>query len=315
MTGMSALLSTGGGLSVAAHTLEAHNRVVRSPVPPGGRPAGGAGRVSHITHRDIQAFAEDRVNLPKAQADINLRVEDVALPQHAQVSTLSGESRNDTSRRRCSASGIIEMAAIITPEVLVDDQRAGRVPLPIELVLAVRRMFDDQVRQAAPQPFGLAGDTAPRPAALGRTGFSGSARGGVPGPSLGELISIVLCYGIRDDPGSPYIEVLTDFTPDHSDSVNVRIALGRAAAAASPVPRPITHPRQLGRVPKGPLPRAPLEIMVAGKVRTVTTTSYQGYNGLQFSQSGRTVTAIARGHWTVIPAFTAITDLEQHLSR
>lgn len=137
----------------------------------------------------------------------------------------------------------------------------------------------------------------------------------MPTPRLGELTSIVLCYGLRDDPGSSYIEVLTDFTPGHSDTVNVRIALGRAAAPASPSTRPITHPRQLGRAPKGPLARAPLEILIAGKVRTVTTTSYQGYNGLQFSQPGRTITAIARGHWTGIPAFTAITDLEQHLSR
>lgn len=89
---------------------------------------------------------------------------------------------NDASRRRCSASGIIDMAAITTAEVLVDDHRAGPVPLPIELVLAARRMFDDQVRQAAPQPFGLAGDTAPRPAVVGRTHFSGPQGAACPPP-------------------------------------------------------------------------------------------------------------------------------------
>jgi hypothetical protein len=179
------------------------------------------------------------------------------------------------------------------------------------MITAARRMLDDQVRQAAPQPFGLVGDTEPHPAFVGRSAFSGSATGGVPTPGLGRLTSIALCYGIRQDPQSPYVEVLTDFTSDHGDTVNLRIALGRAAAQG----RQPDRLAQRARPPKGPLPRGRLQILVAGELRTITTTSYQNYSGLQFSHSGKTVTAIAREDWPNLPSFAVVTDLERYLAR
>jgi hypothetical protein len=179
------------------------------------------------------------------------------------------------------------------------------------MITAAQRMLDDQVRQAAPQPFGLVGDTVPRPVFVGGSAFSGSAPGGVPTPGLGALTSIALCYGIRQDPRSPFVEVLTDFTADHGDTVNLRIALGRAAAQG---PQP-DHLAQRARPPKGPLPRGRRQILVADKLRTVTTTSYQNYSGLQFSYSDKTVTAIARGDWPDLPSFAVLTDLERYLAR
>jgi hypothetical protein len=191
------------------------------------------------------------------------------------------------------------------------DHAERPIPVPLTWITAARRMLDDQVRQAAPQPFGLVGDSAPRPAFVGGSAFSGSATGGVPTPGLGELTSIALCYGIQQDPRSPYVEVLTDFTADHGDTVNLRIALSRAAAHG----RQPDHLAQRARPPKGPLPRGRLQILVAGKPRTVTTTSYQNYSGLQFSHSGKTVTAIARADWPDLPSFAEVTDLERYLAR
>ena len=185
------------------------------------------------------------------------------------------------------------------------------------MITAARRMLDYEVRQAAPQPFGLAGDPWPLPVFVGRSAFSGSAVGGVPTPRLGQLTSIALCYGIPEDPQSPFVEVLTDFTPDHADTVNLRVALGRAAAAWN---GQSSHPpdhlaRRRGRPPKGPLPQGRLQILVIGQLRTVTTTRYQNYSGLQFSHSGKTVTAIARGHWPDLRTFAVVTDLERYFAR
>jgi hypothetical protein len=197
----------------------------------------------------------------------------------------------------------------------VDDHRAPPVVVPLMMIAAARRMLDDEVRQAAPQPFGLADDTGPLPVFVGRSAFSGSAVGGVPAPRLGYLTSIALWYGIPEDPRSPFVEVLTDFTPDRVDTVNLRVALGRAVWAGQ-ASHPSDHlARRHGRPPKGPLPRGRLEILVAGQLRTVTTTSYQIYSGLQFSHSGKTVTAIARGHWPNLPAFAVVTDLERYVAK
>lgn len=198
----------------------------------------------------------------------------------------------------------------------MDDRRAPAVLAALTMITAAGRMLDDEVRQAAPQPFGLVGNTGPLPVFVGMSTISGSAVGGVPAPRLGQLTSIALCYGIPEDPQSPFVEVLTDFTPDHADTVNLRVALGRAAAWDGQSSHPPDHlARRRGRPPKGPLPRGRLQILVVGQLRTVTTTSYQNYSGLQFSHSGKTVTAIARGHWPDLPTFAVVTDLERYCAR
>jgi hypothetical protein len=79
-------------------------------------------------------------------------------------------------------------------------------------------------------------------------------------------------------------------------------------SARSPRPPPC-------RPPKGPLPKGRLQILVVGQPHIVPTTSYLNYSGLQFSHSGKTVTAIARGHWPDRPAFALVTDLERYSAR
>lgn len=193
------------------------------------------------------------------------------------------------------------------------DERKARL-VPPALIMAARRAFDAQVRAAVPEPFGLVGDSRPLPVFVGSSQFSGAAGSAAKATFLGELTSISLCYGSPDDPSLPYVEVLTDFTPDRRDTVHLRTALGRAARSAD-MARPPDHSARRDRPPKGPLARGLLEIVVVDRPRTIATMSYQKYNGLQFSHSGKTVTAITRGHWPDPTVFAVILDLEPYLSR
>jgi hypothetical protein len=54
--------------------------------------------------------------------------------------------------------------------------------------------------------------------------------------------------------------------------------------------------------------------MVAGSPRTAHAQIYQDHHGLQFSHTGLTVTAIARGGWPARPEFALVTDLEPYLA-
>ena len=78
-----------------------------------------------------------------------------------------------------------------------------------ELMAAMGRLSASELRELAPQPFGLVNDELRLPVSVGSFDLKGSA-----GPSA-LLTSMTLCYGIREDPLSPYIEVSTDFTLGH----------------------------------------------------------------------------------------------------
>jgi hypothetical protein len=136
---------------------------------------------------------------------------------------------------------------------------------------------------------------------------------GSAGPST--LTSMTLCYGIREDPLSPYIEVSTDFNQGHK-AVALRFELGRAAGRLDPL---LARERSWGgsgghRPPKGPLGRGRVEIVVAGSPRTAPTQIYRDFHGLQFRHSGLQVTVIARGRWPGRPHFALVTDLESCLA-
>ncbi|MGD0704917.1 MAG: hypothetical protein ABSA02_34150 [Trebonia sp.] len=178
-----------------------------------------------------------------------------------------------------------------------------------ELMAAMGRWSASQLRELAPQPFGLVNDELRLPVSVGSFGLEGSA-----GPSA-PLTSMTLCYGIREDPLSPYIEVSTDFTPGHK-AVALRFELGRAAGRLDPrLADGLPWGGGRGhRPPKGPLGRGRAEIVVAGLPRTAHTQIYRDFHGLQFRHSGLPVTAIARGRWPDQPKFELITDLEPHLA-
>jgi hypothetical protein len=113
------------------------------------------------------------------------------------------------------------------------------------------------------------------------------------------------------DPLSPYIEVLTDFTPDHKGTAALRFELGRAVGRASAGPGEHVRPGGPGhRPPGGPLELGRVEIVVAGSARTAPAQSYRDFRGLQFTHAGLLVTVIARGRWPERPQFALVTDLE-----
>jgi hypothetical protein len=126
---------------------------------------------------------------------------------------------------------------------------------------------------------------------------------------------VTLCYGLLDDPLSPYIEVLTDFTPDHRNTAALRFELGKAAGRARAGPDEHVRPGAPGhRPPRGPLERGRVEIVVAGSPRTAPAQSYRDFRGLQFTHAGLLVTVIARGRWPERPQFALVTDLEPYLA-
>jgi hypothetical protein len=177
-----------------------------------------------------------------------------------------------------------------------------------ELMAAMGRLGASQLRELAPQPFGLVNDELRLPVSVGSHVLEGSD-----GPSA-LLMSMTLCYGIKEDPLSPYVEVSTDFRTGRK-AVALRFELGRAAGRLDP--RLAGGPPRGGeghRPPKGPLGRGRVEIVVAGSPRTAHTQVYRDFHGLQFRHSGLSVTAIARGRWPDQPQFALVTDLEPCLA-
>ncbi len=184
------------------------------------------------------------------------------------------------------------------------------------LITAFGQAMASQARASVPQPFGLPEMQLPK--------FLGSLRQAVqaqptditarPAP-LGPITSMMLCYGIPEDPQSEYLEVLTDFTSAHKDSVSLRSAIGQAVGMENDRRAGTSgRPRRRYPAPRGSLRGRLLDIVVAGQARTVHTQAHQNFNGLQFTHSGRAVTVIARGHWPERPAFDLINDLEPYLT-
>lgn len=168
-----------------------------------------------------------------------------------------------------------------------------------ELMAAMGRLMASQLRSLAPQPFGLVNDELRLPAFVSDHSHQASA---VQDIMSAPVTRMTLCYGIREDPLSPYIGITTDFTPDHSETVALRFELGKAVSG--PGHRP----------PRGPLGHGRLDIVVAGSPRTAQTQIYQNFHGLQFTHSGLLVTGISRGPWPPQPRFALITDLEPYLA-
>jgi hypothetical protein len=161
------------------------------------------------------------------------------------------------------------------------------------------------LRALAPQPLGLVNDDLRLPAFVGS-----HLQGGQPE----TVMSMTLCYGIAEDPLSPYIEVLTDFTPEHFATVQLRSVLSEAAGREkSHQESKAEQEHRRHRPPRGPLAARPLEVLVAGRERTVSTKSYDGFHGLRFSHAGMVATVIARGSWPYRPAFDLIRNLEPYL--
>ena len=176
----------------------------------------------------------------------------------------------------------------------------------VSVIAGWGRMMASQLRTLAPVPLGLVNDDLQLPA------FAGSHRqGGDPE----TVMSMTLCYGIPEDPMSPYIEVITDFTPDQSETVQLRSLLSKAAEREKSRQEGMPeHERRRHRPPRGPLAAGTLEISVAGQERTISTKSYDGFHGLRFSHAGTVATVIARGTWPARPTLDLITNLEPYLT-
>lgn len=176
----------------------------------------------------------------------------------------------------------------------------------VSVITGWGRWMASRLRTLAPQPLGLVNDD------LGLAAFVGShLEGGQP-----ETVkSMTLCYGIPEDPLSPYIEVLTDFTPEHSETLQLRSVLSEAAGREKSRREAIPeHERRRRRPPRGPLAAGSLEVSVAGRLRMVSTKSYDAFHGLQFSHAGLVATVVARAAWPDRPAFDLITNLEPYLT-
>jgi hypothetical protein len=187
----------------------------------------------------------------------------------------------------------------------------------VQIMVAMGRHMASQLRKLAPKPFGLISHEAGLPA------FVGSHTQGVSTENVARLrqqgippaiTSMTLCYGTPEDPDSPYIEVFTDFTVNHHDTVSVRYALGKAVSSENARLAGQLERGSAGKTPAGPLDRGRLRIMVDGQPRTVRTQTYQGFHGLQFSHSGLLVTVLARRAWPEHPEFAVVTDLEPYLA-
>lgn len=188
-----------------------------------------------------------------------------------------------------------------------------------EMMAAMGRLMASQLRIVARQPFGLVNNESRLLAFVGSHSQGAQIEQPVNAGqaiTLAPVSSVTLCYGIREDPLSPYVEVLTDFTPDHSSSVGLRFALAHVADQPdTPLAGDMRHRGPARPQPsRGPLERGRVQIVVAGSPRTVNTQIYRGFHGLQFIESGLQVTVIARGHWPQQPEFTLVTDLEPYLA-
>jgi hypothetical protein len=187
----------------------------------------------------------------------------------------------------------------------------------VQMAAVMGRRMADELRKLAPRPFGLINQEAELATSIGSyaQGYStdslaGNRQQGEPAP----LTSLTLCYGAPDDPQSPWIEVFTDFTASHEDTVSIRYALGKAVSSE--------NARLAGELehgdppdpPRGPLERGQLQIVVAGRSRTVRTQTYQDFHGMQFSHSGLLVTVTARRSWPDQPDFAVVTDLDPFLA-
>lgn len=176
----------------------------------------------------------------------------------------------------------------------------------VSVIAGWGRMMASQLRTLGPVPLGLVNDDLQLPA------FAGSHR---QGEEPETVISMTLCYGIPEDPLSPYIEVITDFTPDQSETVQLRSLLSEAAEREKSRQEGMPeHERRRHRPPRGPLAAGTLEISVAGQERTISTKSYDGFHGLRFSHAGTVATVIARGTWPARPALDLITNLKPYLT-
>jgi hypothetical protein len=176
----------------------------------------------------------------------------------------------------------------------------------VSVIAGWGRMMASQLRNLAPVPLGLVNDDLQLPAFVGS-----HLQGGQPE----TVMSITLCYGIPEDPLSPYIEVITDFTSGQTDTVQLRSVLSDAAEREkSRHEGTPEHERRRNRPPRGPLAAGPLEVSVAGQRRTISTKSYDGFHGLRFRHAGMVGTVITRGTWPDRPAFDLIANLEPYLT-
>jgi hypothetical protein len=184
----------------------------------------------------------------------------------------------------------------------------------VQMMTAIGRTMASQLRALRPQPFGLVNDVL-LPAFAGSCYQSAAADSGPHASPLGAVTSMALCYGIPEDRQSPYLEVLTDFTPGHRDTVSLRSAIGRVIAAEKSRQQGVhAHLNPRHAPMRGPLGGGRLEIVVEGKARTVRTASYETFQGLQFSHPRGAVTVTARGNWPERPAFSLVADLEPYLA-
>jgi hypothetical protein len=148
----------------------------------------------------------------------------------------------------------------------------------VQMAAAMGRRTANELRKLAPKPFGLINQKAELATSIGSyaqgyttEGLAGNRQEGEPAP----LRSMTLCYGTPDDPQSPWIEVFTDFTANHEDTVSVRYALGKAVSCENArLAGELEHSDPLNP-PPGPLERGQLQIVVAGQSRTVRTQSYE----------------------------------------
>lgn len=176
----------------------------------------------------------------------------------------------------------------------------------VSVIAGWGRMMASQLRALAPVPLGMVSNDLRLPAFVGS-----HSQGGQPE----TVMSMTLCYGIREDPLSPYIEVITDFTSDQSETVQLRSVLSEAAEREkSRQEGRAEHQRRRHRPARGPLAAGTLEVSVAGQRRTVSTKSYDGFHGLRLSHVGLVATVIARGTWPDRPALDLITNLEPYLT-
>jgi hypothetical protein len=176
----------------------------------------------------------------------------------------------------------------------------------VSVIAGWSRMMARQLRTLAPVPLGLVNDDLQLPAFVGS-----HSQGGEPE----TVMSMTLCYGIPEDPLSRYIEVITDFTPDQSATLQLRSVLSEAAEREKSRQEGMAErERHRHRPPRGPLAAGTLEVSIAGQERTISTKSYDGFHGLRLSHAGIVATVISRGTWPARAAFDLITNLEPYLT-
>jgi hypothetical protein len=103
----------------------------------------------------------------------------------------------------------------------------------VAMMAAIGRRMASQLRQLAPKPFGLIEETG-LPAFVGSHTQAVATEDAVrrrQQDAPAAITSMTLSHGTPEDPASPYIEVFTDFTDSHEDSVSLRYALGKAVSS------------------------------------------------------------------------------------